>query len=62
MYLNKTDIQKLLDKKDLTQEKEHCISLIVDKIKNTLEEKYKIEAEIEKGNPSRRIFLTAYLR
>tara|TARA_B100000073_G_C23739309_1_gene573211 strand:- start:2777 stop:3877 length:1101 start_codon:yes stop_codon:yes gene_type:complete len=51
MYLNKTDIQKLLDKKDLTQEKEHCISLIVDKIKTTLEEKYQIEAEIEKGNP-----------
>lgn len=49
MYLENKDIQKLINKPDLTQNNEHCISLIVNKIKNKLENKYNIKSEIYHG-------------
>ena len=50
MYLTKEQIDNLLNKRDLTQESEHCISLIENEIKDTLNKHYGIVPEIHRGN------------
>ncbi len=49
--LSKEALQKSLDIKDLTKDPSHCISLLVTKIKDALEKKYQVPAEIVRGNP-----------
>lgn len=49
-YLSKEEIQHLLNKEDLSENSEHCISLAVNLIKQKLENHYNIKAEIEKGS------------
>lgn len=49
MYLSKTEIEVLLSKKDLTQESNNCISLLLDIIKSKLNEKYNLIPKIERG-------------
>jgi phenylalanyl-tRNA synthetase alpha chain len=49
MYLTSKQLQELLNKKDLTEQSDHCVSIIVEKIRQKLEKKYSISASIEKG-------------
>jgi phenylalanyl-tRNA synthetase alpha chain len=50
MYLTKEDLNTLLNKRDLTQESNHCISLIENDIKDTLNKHYCIIPEMHRGN------------
>ncbi len=50
MYLNEKEIQELINRRDLTQEKNHCISLMIEKIRDKLTQKYSIQPIIEKGS------------
>ena len=48
-YLSPEDLQSLLDKEDLSENKNHCINLAVTLIQQKLEQHYKIKTQIEKG-------------
>ena len=50
MYLTKEDLNTLLNKRDLTQESDHCISLIENDIKDTLNKHYGIIPKMHRGN------------
>ena len=50
MYLNNEEVNRLLNKKDLSENNEHCIKIVLDKIVQKLEEKYHVKPEIHKGN------------
>lgn len=50
MYLSKEDINSLIQKKDLTEDSNHCISLVIEKINNKLIEKYNLITSREKGD------------
>jgi phenylalanyl-tRNA synthetase alpha chain len=49
MYLTSQQLQDLLNKKDLTEDSNHCVSIIVNKIREKLEKKYSLTPSIEKG-------------
>lgn len=49
-YLSQQEVQSLLDKEDLSENSQHCISLAVELIKKNLETHYSINAQIEKGS------------
>lgn len=49
MYLTNEQLQELLNKRDLTEQPNHCVSIIVDKIREKLERKYSLTPSIEKG-------------
>ena len=49
-YLSQEEIQSLLNKEDLSENKNHCINLAVNLIKQKLETHYKIKSQIEKGS------------
>lgn len=50
MYLNKNEIESIIQKRDLTEDKEHCINIVIEKIKEELNKIYSIVPTIEKGN------------
>ena len=49
-YLDQTEINNLLNKEDLTEQEGHCVSLVVDLIKKSLENYYSIPIEIQRGS------------
>jgi phenylalanyl-tRNA synthetase alpha chain len=49
MYLTSAQLEDLLAKKDLTEQSDHCVSIIVERIRQKLEKKYSIAPSIEKG-------------
>ncbi len=49
MYLTKEQLEQLLSKQDLTEQSNHCVSIIVDRIRDKLEKKYSIKPSIERG-------------
>lgn len=51
MYLTQEEINNLLNKQDLTKNDQHCISLIIEKIKDSLLKYYNIIPEIQSGTP-----------
>lgn len=51
MYLNETELTRLLNKKDLTQENTHAIGILVGKIADTLSLHYNTQAQIKRGSP-----------
>ena len=51
MYLTHEEINNLLNKQDLTKNDQHCISLIIEKIKDSLLKYYNIIPEIQSGTP-----------
>lgn len=48
-YLSKEEYNQLLNKEDLTENKKHCINLVIHKIQEVLENHYKVTSNIEKG-------------
>jgi len=49
-YLSQEEIQSLLDKEDLSENKNHCINLAVNLIQQKLEKHYQLKSQIEKGS------------
>lgn len=51
MYLNNNELTRLLNKKDLTQDNDHAIGILLGKIAETLSLHYVTPARVERGNP-----------
>ena len=49
MYLTQEQLEQLLNKQDLTEQPNHCVAIIVDRIREKLEKKYSIKPSIARG-------------